>query len=175
MREMILNTPDDLATLAKEVLVEVSLQHIPKERATILGLYGELGAGKTAFTQALAKTLGVVAQVTSPTFVILRRYEITTQAFFKQLVHIDAYRIESLHEIAVIGFSDLVCEPTNLMCVEWADRLTDALPKDAYHIYFTQPHGRETDNARKVLYGYETLDEARTNGRPRLSHEEIIT
>lgn len=104
--------------------------------AVILALHGELGAGKTTFTQLLASELGVMEPVTSPTFVIMKLYELSEQIFSK-LVHIDAYRIEELNEMQVLGFKELLSEPNTLVCVEWAERITDLLPEHTIDITFT--------------------------------------
>src|SRR5689334_7666432 len=67
----------------------------PKESgATLVTLTGELGAGKTSFTQGVARALGIEESVTSPTFVLEKVYELADHGF-KRLVHIDAYRLES--------------------------------------------------------------------------------
>src|SRR3989338_11057767 len=64
-----------------------------EEGATLVTLAGELGAGKTAFTQAVAKALGVEESVTSPTFVLEKIYGLT-KSVFERLIHIDAYRLQ---------------------------------------------------------------------------------
>lgn len=157
MQETPIATIDDLKTLAERVLSEVEARGAGRGAATVLALHGELGAGKTTFTQALAGLLGVVEYVTSPTFVVMRLYPTPEHHFFKQLVHIDAYRIESLAEIEVIGFKDLLCDPANLICIEWAGKIEDALPPDALHITFTHDahssHDPSRGLSRKVTYG----------------------
>ena len=158
MQEMVITTLDDLKELAKRVLIDVDGRGA-KGAATVLALHGELGAGKTAFTQTLAGLLGVNNYVTSPTFVIMRLYPIGAHNFFRQLVHIDAYRISSLDEIDVIGFADLVCDPTNLICIEWASRIAEALPDDALHITLARSDVPEDGALRKVVYGYENNNE----------------
>ena len=90
-------------------------------RAHIVGLSGELGAGKTTFVQAVARALGVQESVTSPTFVILQRYK-TAHPLFTNLVHVDAYRL-SPKEKDTIGFADYLNNPRNLILVEWPENL----------------------------------------------------
>ena len=63
------------------------------ESATVAALQGELGAGKTTFTQEVGRILGVTENMHSPTFVIMKIYEIDWKGF-KNLIHVDAYRIE---------------------------------------------------------------------------------
>jgi len=96
--------------------------------ATIVGLYGNLGAGKTTFTQTLAKNLGVEETVTSPTFVVEKIYELTKQKF-THLIHIDAYRLEKSEELLHLGWKEVILDPKNLILVEWADRVIDIMPK----------------------------------------------
>lgn len=153
---MLIATVEDLKTLAERVLVEMRERGAAELGASVLALHGELGAGKTTFTQALAQTLGVNGNVTSPTFVVMRLYPIKAHDFFKTLVHIDAYRIESLDEVAVIGVADLLRDRDNLICIEWAERIEEALPKDALHITLTQGDVSKGDAERKAVYGYGT-------------------
>lgn len=159
MQEMLIATLDDLRALAERVFAELGEGSTTKSTATVLALHGELGAGKTAFTQALAQLFGVANPVTSPTFVIMRLYQITMHGFFIKLVHIDAYRIESLDEMETIGFADLVRDPTNVICVEWADKIAAAIPADAFHITFTQSDIPEDGALRKAVYGYRNMNE----------------
>jgi tRNA threonylcarbamoyladenosine biosynthesis protein TsaE len=99
--------------------------------ATVLALQGNLGSGKTTFTQAVARELGVIETVTSPTFVIQKNYEITNPRYvgtFKKLIHIDAYRIEDPGELETIGFKKLVTDPDNLILIEWPEKVGELLP-----------------------------------------------
>lgn len=155
MREMLVAMPEDLTELAGRVLAEVSRPPAMRAGGTALALHGELGSGKTAFVQHLARVLGVTEQVTSPTFVIMRFYPIKTHDFFKTLVHVDAYRIESDAEMEVIGFEHVLRGPTNLVCVEWAEKITDALPEDALHITLMPSTVSESGTGRTVAYGYK--------------------
>ncbi len=98
-------------------------------RASLVTLSGELGAGKTAFTKACAKALGVEESVTSPTFVLEKVYSLDPSATaFKRLVHIDAYRLESGAELAPLGFDELLKDPKTLILLEWPEKVADALP-----------------------------------------------
>lgn len=119
----------------------------PGETATLVTLSGELGAGKTTFTQALARTLGVTEHVTSPTFVLEKVYELEGQKF-KRLVHIDAYRLEGGSALTPLGWDDLIEDAENLIVLEWPERVEDALPTPAHAI------GLEAlpDNARLITY-----------------------
>jgi len=127
---------DDTAKLsetAKEVLKALSSRE--SQGATVLALYGELGAGKTSFVQALAGELGVREVITSPTFVIEKLYD-AKHPVFKKLVHIDAYRLKTKDELEKLGWRDLTADRENLIALEWADRVEDLLPGDALRVRF---------------------------------------
>jgi tRNA threonylcarbamoyladenosine biosynthesis protein TsaE len=104
-----------------------------EDQATVVALSGDLGAGKTTFVQAAAAALGVAEPVRSPTFIIMQIFEIPAGRF-KRLIHIDAYRLKSLHELEVLGWNEIVADPENLIFIEWPEQVEGALPRDAYHI-----------------------------------------
>ncbi len=96
-------------------------------------LQGDLGAGKTTFTQGLARALGVESPVTSPTFVLMNVYP--TRAGF-DLVHVDVYRLDRLSEVADLALPEML-EDGAVAVVEWGDRVTAALPGDHLMIRIT--------------------------------------
>jgi tRNA threonylcarbamoyladenosine biosynthesis protein TsaE len=118
-----------------------------KSNATIIGLYGDLGAGKTSFTQGVAKAFGVTDNVTSPTFVIEKIYELQNQKF-SCLIHIDAYRIEKSEELLHLGWQEIISNPHNLILIEWPERVADIMPEHI-HINFSHisENGREIEIA----------------------------
>lgn len=104
-------------------------------QATVVTLSGELGAGKTTFSQGLARALGVEESVTSPTFVIEKIYQLENQKFAR-LIHIDAYRLESAHELEVLGWRELIGDPENLILIEWPEKVAALIPEDAIRMRF---------------------------------------
>ena len=116
----------------------MSQKHYPKPHAIVVALIGELGAGKTTFVQKFAKALGITEPVLSPTFVILKKYG--------NLVHIDAYRLESAKELEALEIYDLIADPNNVIFIEWADRVKEILPDNSITIHFD--HVNET--TRKI-------------------------
>ena len=94
--------------------------------ATLIALSGDLGAGKTAFTKAVAKVLGVSEEVTSPTFVLEKIYQLAGKQW-KHLIHIDAYRLEGGHELLAIGFDGIYRDAGNLILLEWPEKVPSAL------------------------------------------------
>lgn len=125
--------------------------------ACVVGLYGDLGSGKTAFTQAVAKLLGIAENVTSPTYVIEKIYPIhSLPTGFKHLIHIDAYRLEKSAELAHLGWGEIIKDPQNLILIEWPERVADIMPADHIRLKFTFID--ETTREIEVLPPSATMD-----------------
>jgi len=107
---------------AQEILAKVS--GLRMEGATVLLLEGNLGSGKTTFVQFLAKELGIKNQITSPTFVLIKSYRISNPVL-KNLVHIDAYRLDSGQDLLALGWLELAANPGNLIVLEWPERVAN--------------------------------------------------
>lgn len=116
----------------------------------IIALIGELGSGKTAFVQGLAKGLAVPDEyyITSPTFTLINEYPGRCP-----LVHVDLYRLENLGDLEDIGLDEMLNDQA-VIAIEWADKLSDRLP--AGHLSVTIEI--VDDNCRKL-----TLDAAGQN------------
>ena len=106
-------------------------------RGDLVLLVGELGAGKTAFAQGLARGLGIEEPVTSPTFTIVQEYEGRLR-----LAHVDVYRLDRVQELYDLGFDELI-DDDRVTVVEWGDLVAQALPAD---------HLRGSDRARIRRY-----------------------
>ncbi len=114
--------------VAREILEQL----VPAlDCATIIGLSGDLGAGKTTLVRAIAEELGIVEDVLSPTFVIAKFYVISKHRDFTQLIHIDAYRIEDPEELRALKWKELVANPKNLVFIEWPEQLKEVFPAEA--------------------------------------------
>lgn len=100
----------------------------------VVCLFGDLGAGKTTFSQAVAKAVGVKDKVASPTFILVRRYEIPENRFFW---HVDLYRLNTLEETKVLGLEEIMSDPDNVVLIEWPEKIVDFLPKNRWEIYLT--------------------------------------
>ncbi|HRH30452.1 MAG TPA: tRNA (adenosine(37)-N6)-threonylcarbamoyltransferase complex ATPase subunit type 1 TsaE [Candidatus Paceibacterota bacterium] len=101
--------------------------------ATVVLLSGDLGAGKTTMTQVIGKNFGVEKVMQSPTFMIIRNYELKINNF-EQLFHIDAYRLESEKEIEKLGFQEIISNPKNLVLIEWPEKIKKILPRKVFKI-----------------------------------------
>lgn len=136
------NSTEETQKIASEFVSNLST----KEKAVVCGLYGNLGAGKTSFTQAVAKELGVSENITSPTFVIEKIYELENKKF-THLIHIDAYRLESSQELLSLGWEKIIDDKNNLILIEWPEKVADIMPE---HIKISlkvldNPESREID------------------------------
>ena len=94
----------------------------------VVALSGELGSGKTTFTQGLLQGLEIKGPYTSPTFVIMKKYA-------SNIYHLDAYRVGE-EDILNLGWEEIANEPGNIVIVEWADRIKKIIPKDSLWIEF---------------------------------------
>lgn len=127
----------------------------------VIALYGELGAGKTTFIQGLAKGLGIEKRIISPTFIIVRTYEIklktqssklkATTQYLKFFYHIDLYRVEGQHDIEGLGIEEIVNDPNSIIAIEWAEKLGKLLPKKRVDIYFDYI----SESKRRIIINYE--------------------
>ncbi len=131
---------------------------IPNAHATVLTLSGDLGAGKTTFVQGVASVLGVEEPVTSPTFVIMKIYDLINQPF-KRLVHMDAYRLKGKEHLRVLGWEALCADPENLICIEWPEKIEGAIPADAIPVTL-----RYSGEGRDIFYG--TTEDKKTPTTP---------
>lgn len=96
--------------------------------ATIICLYGELGSGKTTFAQGFAKGLGIQNRLLSPTFIIVRRYNLVKGFGF--LYHIDLYRLQKQEEIEALGISEFLKDSNSYVLIEWAEKMESILPNN---------------------------------------------
>lgn len=109
-------------------------------RATVLGLSGDLGSGKTAFVKCIASALGISGLVTSPTFILEKVYVIPRESLMKgrftKLIHIDAYRLEGGKEMSALDWGALLSDECNLIFIEWPEQVVDAMPEDMIKLSF---------------------------------------
>jgi len=124
------NKPEDFKGVIADILRFYGKN---KMNTLLLTLQGELGAGKTTFTQQLGSVLGVTQTITSPTFTIMKQYELSHE-LFDTLVHIDAYRFETEDEAKPLRLEDIFAQPRTLVCVEWPERILSLLPLQAVQV-----------------------------------------
>ena len=131
--DIVTNSTNETKKLARMLAEEIGQWH--PRGARVIALVGDLGAGKTTFVQGFARALGIKEVVHSPTFLILKIYEIRdTKYEIRHLIHIDCYRIESSKELLHLGFKELLKDKDAIMLVEWADKIRSLLPHDTLWI-----------------------------------------
>lgn len=109
----------------------------------VFTLTGDLGVGKTVFTQGLAKGLGIEAPVNSPTFTIVQEYDGGRLPFY----HFDVYRIGDVEEMEEVGFDDYVMGE-GVSLIEWADLISEILPEKRTEILIEKDLERGFDYRR---------------------------
>lgn len=131
MRKALSITVKQAKSLAKEVAKGLS-------GGEILGLVGPLGAGKTTFTQALAKELSVKAHPRSPTFILMQSFGALLPKGKRKVTlhHLDLYRLAGSKEISALGLEDFLGKPNSVTVIEWADKAKGLLPKKTVYIQF---------------------------------------
>ncbi len=141
---MILKSIEDTKKFAEDLVKE--------NKGRIFALVGDLGSGKTTFSQFFLRALGVEREhLTSPTFLIIKKYRIrkfAINSLFVNVYHIDCYRLHSSKELLDLKFEEILNNPENILLIEWADKIKDLLPEETVWIYFKHgnlPEEREID------------------------------
>ena len=138
---VVTHSPEETKDLAERLGTAV-------EAGTVLCLVGDLGAGKTLFTQGFARGLGVTGEVTSPTFALMNQYN----GRFP-VTHFDLYRLEREEELDEIGFYEYAEDDRGVVLIEWADNFPDALPEP--HIRLEIERGKEENERRLAFFTTE--------------------
>lgn len=112
----------------------------------ILALNGPLGSGKTTFAQYLGKELKIKETITSPTFVIMNRYEGRLKEKPIFLFHLDLYRTNSFHEVENLGITEVWGRPDTITIIEWADKLNNNIPSQAKVFNFKTERSHDKKN-----------------------------
>lgn len=115
----------------------------------IIGLIGDLGAGKTVFAKGLAAGLGVKKTITSPTFTLMKIYDVKRPAI-KRLVHIDAYRIKSARDLTAIGADEYFGKEDTVAIIEWADKIKKIPQKINLFSITTDYNKRKIKTKKKI-------------------------
>lgn len=128
MITVVSSSPEDTSKLASG-LADIA------EGGDVLVLVGDLGAGKTAFSKAYGKSLGIDETMTSPTFTLARQYEGRLM-----LHHLDVYRLEQMAEVLDLDLPDLL-DSGGVILIEWGDAILPMLPPDFLEVRFTFGEG----------------------------------
>lgn len=151
---MILKTfsSNETKKVAKSLTQKIINQHKniknkKNKNALVFALIGQLGTGKTTFISGFLKGLNIKKSSPSPTFILMRRKKINHE-FFKNLYHIDAYRIKNKKELLNLNLKEILSNPQNIVLIEWANKIKNILPTNIIQIHFY--HGK-FENERKIV------------------------
>ncbi len=134
--EIVTKNSQQTKKIGRELAKEVLASRADKEGALVFALKGELGSGKTTFIQGFGRGLGIREKITSPSFLIMKRFEIPSPSFgFEYLYHFDCYRIKS-RDLLGLDFEEIVSQKQNVLMIEWADRVKTILPKKVIWLKF---------------------------------------
>lgn len=133
---------NNFVTRKKEETWEVARQLLHKLSnlgSNVIALEGELGAGKTTFAQGFLQTAGAEGPFTSPTFVIMKKYDLKGDeqraGDYQTVYHLDCYRVGS-QDVIDLGWNEIISDPHNIVLVEWPERIKDILPDRHIHLNF---------------------------------------
>ena len=143
---------DNLDEIAISVINES--KKLSNEKASIIALNGELGAGKTTLTKVICKILGIKGNIISPTFVIMKYYDLgknkeeLLSPSIKRLIHIDAYRLNNADELLKLGFEEISRNKENLIIIEWPERVIKCLGNNVLNIKLNH----KDENTRTIQF-----------------------
>ena len=127
--ELVSESVEDTQRIAKDLIQSLS-------EGTVVALIGDLGSGKTTFSQGIGKALGIKRHLQSPTFTIMKEYHELKHEKFSSLYHIDLYRLESPIDLPTLGIDEVMSDPHGLVIIEWAEKVKSQLPEKRIEITF---------------------------------------
>lgn len=139
MRELEVFSPEDTGAAGCRLAEEIS-------PGQVVALIGDLGVGKTVFTQGFARGLGISEPVASPTFTIIQEYDSGRMPFY----HFDVYRIGSPDEMYDIGYEDYVYGD-GVCLIEWADLIEELLPREYLRVSIFKDLAKGFDYRRILI------------------------
>lgn len=136
--EVITKSAKETFDFGRKVGSDIAKKSLPRRWAgKIFALSGDLGSGKTTFLQGFAAGLGIKNKIVSPTFILMRQYG--------NFYHLDLYRLEGnvKKEVENLGLFDIWQEKSNIIAIEWAEKVKDILPKETIFINFENLEEKE--------------------------------
>ncbi|HFC76838.1 MAG TPA: tRNA (adenosine(37)-N6)-threonylcarbamoyltransferase complex ATPase subunit type 1 TsaE [Candidatus Moranbacteria bacterium] len=119
----------------------------------IVCLEGDLGAGKTTFSQGILQGLGAEGPYTSPTFIVMKEYRIENNQIkngkqgVKKIYHLDTYRVET-SDILDLGWNELVANKNNVIIIEWSEKIKEIIPDNSFWVKFKHL----PNNRREIIF-----------------------
>lgn len=143
-RTLIIESPEAMQQLGRDLSTSL-------RPGDVVMLHGDLGAGKTTFTQGVAEGLGISGPVQSPTFTLVREHEGHTM----RLYHLDLYRLDDPDELEDIGYEVFINSPDGVSMIEWPERAGDWLP-DRFLLVHIEHLGGDRRSVQLTWHGAET-------------------
>lgn len=145
IKKVILNGEEETIKFASDFAKKITEKNKKRKTALVISLIGELGAGKTTFARGFLHELGVKKKITSPTFVLIKRYKLPKGGSFKETFHIDAYRLKD-GDLNTLEWQEIIKNPENIILIEWPERVREAKIKGAVEIKIKHlKEGREIE------------------------------
>jgi tRNA threonylcarbamoyladenosine biosynthesis protein TsaE len=138
-KEVVTTSPEE----TKKIGFLIGKKALKHQKMFFLSLSGDLGGGKTTFTQGFGKGLGIKDNITSPTFLVFKKYETKNDKIF---YHFDAYRIKE-KDLSVLGFQEIINNKKNIIVVEWGENIKKMLPEKSLEVHFEF----KDKNTRKLI------------------------
>ncbi|MEN9407711.1 MAG: hypothetical protein RLZZ455_927 [Candidatus Parcubacteria bacterium] len=142
MSKIITQSAEETKQVASELLSRLN-------GTNILLLYGDLGSGKTTFSQGIGEALGISQRMVSPTFLLVRKYDLQPNGkenmSFHSLYHIDLYRVGGDAQLDELGIFDFIQNPSNLVVIEWAERMGTRIPLKRIDVKFETLEGEQRE------------------------------
>jgi len=145
--EKISKNTKETSLIAENFLRELLRKNVSSTKALVVGLSGNLGAGKTTFVQAVARHLGIKNKINSPTFLIIKKYPVKNKKY-KFLFHLDAYRLKGEKELFQLGWEEIIGNKEHLVFIEWPERVSKAVPPGAKFVRIS--HGEKEQRKFKI-------------------------
>lgn len=151
-KEIITKSFQETKSVARKLTSEWLKLNKNKNANLVFCLSGNLGGGKTTFTQGVAEELKIKETVNSPTFLIVKKYtapknKITEEKY--NLYHFDCYRISNYREILDLGWEEIISGKNNIIAIEWSEKIKTILPKKRMDVKFEFVN----EGTRKIIIG----------------------
>ena len=124
------------------------------KKGQVIALIGDLGSGKTTFSQGIAEGLGIEQHVGSPTFKLVSEYV----GEVLKLYHVDCYRLKNFDEFLNLGGENLLLPDNGITLIEWANVIQELLPEDVVKIVFSRAKGDPNKRLLRII-GIEKINE----------------
>ena len=126
------------------------------KRGQVIALIGDLGSGKTTFSQGFAEGLGIKQHVGSPTFKLVSEYV----GQILKLYHVDCYRLKNFDEFLNLGGENLLLPDNGITLIEWANIIQESLPEDVVEIVFSRIKGEPNKRLLRIK-GMDKINESK--------------